>query len=82
MGLIREWREGGGYKCACGYGPATGPNVAMCMCSFLIAGVVIIGFFDNVALYCGSRDFINTTEKGNETPFCTFSGNLIKAQFG
>ena len=33
-----------------------------------------MGFVDNTALFCKSRDLIETTGLGNETSFCTISG--------
>ena len=42
----------------------------------MIAGVILIGYFDNFALFCGSKDFINATERGKETTFCTLSGKV------
>ena len=40
-----------------------------------------MGFVDNTALFCKSKDLIETTGLGNETSFCTISGrsyNIIK----
>lgn len=33
-----------------------------------------MGLFDNASLFCGSRDLIDTLQKGKETTFCTISG--------
>lgn len=32
------------------------------------------GFFDNVALFCGSKDLIYALQEGNTTAFCTITG--------
>ncbi len=36
--------------------------------------VIIVGYFDNTKLFCGSRDQLYTIGPGNETAFCTLSG--------
>ena len=41
------------------------------------AGVILVGFFDNAALFCGSRDFVYSIEEGNQTAYCTLTGGLL-----
>ena len=43
--------------------------------SSILAGVTVVGLFDNAALFCGSRDLIRALARGNETVFCKLSGN-------
>ena len=43
---------------------------------FLAAGIVIVGFFDNKALFCASKDLIVSVQKENVTPFCTLTGEF------
>lgn len=40
-----------------------------------VATVVLVGFFDTNGLFCGSMDQIDSTAEGNETAFCTITGN-------
>jgi hypothetical protein len=39
-----------------------------------VAAVIIVGFYDNTRLFCGTRNLIVAAERGNETPFCILSG--------
>ena len=56
-----------------------GPLHISCTLSFT-AGLIIIGFFDNTALFCGSRDYLYAIGQGNETAFCTLTGNMQATQ--
>ena len=42
---------------------------------------MIVGFFDTTALFCGSRDMIHVKGQGNETAFCTLTGECIGMHF-
>ena len=36
----------------------------------------MVGFFDHKALFCKFKDLLKTIEQGNQTPFCTISGDF------
>jgi len=40
------------------------------------AGIALVGFVDTTTLFCGSKDLLYATGRGNSTAFCTLSGIL------
>ena len=47
---------------------------------FFLDSVILVGYFDNVGLFCGSRDQFYALGPGNETVYCTLSGNICSGQ--
>ena len=47
------------------------------MLSSLVYSIVfVINFVDFKALFCGSRDLVESFVPGNETPWCTITGTI------